>query len=59
MLFRSTKVIIALLVIIGIIAIPVIGGYNTLVNLDQTVNIFIMRQKEIYYRKNKLIFYRF
>lgn len=34
----ATKVIIALLVIIGIIAIPVIGGYNTLVNLDQTVN---------------------
>lgn len=34
----ATKVIIALLIIIGIIAIPVIGGYNTLVNLDQTVN---------------------
>lgn len=34
----ATKVIIGLLIIIGIIAIPVIGGYNTLVNLDQTVN---------------------
>ena len=34
----ATKVIISLLIIIGIIAIPVIGGYNTLVNLDQTVN---------------------
>ena len=34
----AKKVIIALLIIIGIIAIPVIGGYNALVNLDQTVN---------------------
>ena len=34
----ATKFIIVILIVISIIAIPVIGGYNKLVHLDQTVS---------------------
>lgn len=35
----GTKVLLALIIIIGIIAFPVIGGYNSLVNLEQNVDV--------------------